>query len=106
MPEHLLSQYLTVLLWLSMEEKDDAKHATTMHHTVPPDTKIILRKSKLGIAPLGLANCGRNAIKNKATLGFSTFVKTPCKYIFVSMVFSTVRTPVFADFDKSEFNPR
>ena len=62
----------------------EAKLARIKHHKVPVIVKVIpsIHKGQNRIFMSGSMNCGRKAIKNKATLGLSTFVITASRYTF------------------------
>jgi hypothetical protein len=61
--------------------KADVNHARVRHQIVPVVTNVSpsIRNANTFMFDAGSINCGRNARKNKATFGFSTFVTTPCR---------------------------
>lgn len=69
-------QMETFLLSLNLAKMADAKVANIKHQIVPVVINVIpsVRNGKTVFFELGSINCGRKAIKNKATLGFKTFV--------------------------------
>ena len=68
---------------LDVASTKEEKYAINRHHNNP----VIVNVSPKIIKDIGLEafvsmNCGRNAMKNKATFGFVILVKNPCTYIF------------------------
>ena len=74
---------------LNLSAKYDENTANIIHHIVPVVINVS-PSSKKGNMPyvlLGLINCGKNARKKRATLGFSTLVITPCKKNLLELYF-------------------
>src|SRR4030095_5742240 len=79
-PTARLSQAVIVGFARNRSLSEDANHARMRHQIVPVVTNVNPRVTKARILLLvpGSMNCGRNARKNSATLGFRTLVRTPC----------------------------
>ncbi len=76
----ILFMYVDIfLLFLSLAKIEDAKVASIKHQIVPVVINAIpsVINGKTAFLIVGSINWGRNAIKNKATLGFNTFVNIP-----------------------------
>lgn len=75
-PHNLFIYEASVLFFLNLANNDDAKNAKTKHQIVPVVINVVPnnKKGKAVFLTLGSTNCGKKAIKNKATFGFKIFV--------------------------------
>src|SRR4029450_14149588 len=79
-PTARLSQAVIVGFARNRSLNEDANHARMRHQIVPVVTNVnpSVTKARILLLVPGSMNCGRNARKNSATLGFRTLVRTPC----------------------------
>src|ERR1700733_10242781 len=79
LPTQRLNQRLNAALGASRLLSRAVDHATNRFHSVPLKSNMPPRKRNArGFEPASEAtNCGRNARKNSATLGFKTLVRKP-----------------------------
>ena len=73
------------LLFLKVSVIDAEDQARNRHQSVPVTRNVAprIRKGMGPFAKSGLINWGRKDKKNNATLGFKTFVMTPCLYMVI-----------------------
>ena len=83
-PQNLLINIDTLLFSFNFLKIAEAKIANIKHQINPVVINVVpsARNGKIVFFKVGSINWGKNAMKNKATFGFKTFVKIASRYIF------------------------